>query len=203
MSSSPKQSHVLNPQRKCCQKDTTSAAMVARPSKILANEAMAIDDSTATAPAAVPPIPPPSTGFADPNTTSASTPSAYLSRPPQSTVSMASTTMTSVSQKQKTASTPSSNIVSEGPKKQSHPSSVTMQTQAKKDTMLRQLNSFLDNVDPAALKPVTLASLGLSQSQSSVNNNNNYVKQATNALESFDLDPSQVNALADYMSEAV
>ena len=68
--------------------------------------------------------------------------------------------------------------------------------------MLQWLNSFLDNVDPAALKPVTLASLGLSQPQSSVNNNDNYIKQAANALESFNLDPSQVNALADYMSEA-
>ena len=68
--------------------------------------------------------------------------------------------------------------------------------------MLWQLNSFLDNVDPAALKPVTLASLGLLQPQSSVNNNDNYVEQAANALKSFDLDPSQVNALADYMSKA-
>ena len=68
--------------------------------------------------------------------------------------------------------------------------------------MLRWLNSFLDNIDPATLKPVTLVSLGLLQPQSSVNNNNNYVEQATNALESFDLDPSQVNALADYMSKA-
>ena len=33
------------------------------------------------------------------------------------------------------------------------------------------------------------------------NNNNNYVKQAISALESFDLGPSQVNALTDYMSE--
>ena len=100
------------------------------------------------------------------------------------------------------ASAPGSNIISEGLKKWSCPLSVAAQTQAEKDSMLRRLNSFLDNVDPAALKPVTLASLGLSQPQSSVNNNNNnYVDQAANALESFDLDPSQVNALADYMSE--
>ena len=68
--------------------------------------------------------------------------------------------------------------------------------------MLWQLNSFLNNVDPATLKPVTLASLGLSQLQLSVNNNNNYIKQATNALKSFNLNPLQVNTLADYMSEA-
>ena len=100
-------------------------------------------------------------------------------------------------------SAPGSNIVSEGPKKQSCPSSVATQTQAEKDSMLWQLNSFLNNIDPATLKPVTLVSLGLSQPQSSVNNNNNYnyIKQAANTLESFDLDPSQVNALADYMSE--
>ncbi|KAF8546258.1 hypothetical protein OG21DRAFT_1518248, partial [Imleria badia] len=49
--SSPKQLHVLNPQRKHRPKDTTSGAMVARPSKTLADEEMAIDDSAAMAPA--------------------------------------------------------------------------------------------------------------------------------------------------------
>ena len=104
MSSSPKQSHVLNPQCKCCPKDTTSSVMVAGPSKTLANEEMAIDDSAATAPASsgvVPPILPSSTNFTNPNATFASTPFAYLSHPPQSTISMALTTMTSISQKWK------------------------------------------------------------------------------------------------------
>ncbi|KAG6369776.1 hypothetical protein JVT61DRAFT_13595 [Boletus reticuloceps] len=202
MSSSPKQTHVTDPQRKHRRKGTTSAVMVAGPSNALADDAMAVDNTTAGGSGAVPPIPLPSTSFTDPHFTIASTPSTYLSRPPQSTISMASTTMTSVSQKRKTASAPGSNIVSEGPKKRSRPSSVATQTQAEKDAMLRRLNSFLDNVDPAALKPVTLASLGISQSQPSVSNSNdNYVEQAANALEPFNLDPSQVNALADYMSE--
>ena len=180
-------------------------AIVDEATKTFANEEMAINNFAATAPAssgAIPPIPPSSTNFTNPNTIFASTPSAYLSHPLQSTILMASTTMTSVSQKQTMASAPGSNIVLEDLKKWSCPLSVATQTQAEKDSMLWQLNLFLNNVDPAALKPVILVSLGLSQPQLLVNNNNNnYVEQAANALKSFDLDPSQVNTLADYISK--
>lgn len=123
MSSSPKQSHVLNPQHKHCQKDTATA-MAAGPSNTPANEVMAIDNPITTAPTvngtatpSISPGPLPSTSFINSNASSASTPSAYFSHPPQSTISMASTMMTSISQKKKIASTPGSNIISDGPKK--------------------------------------------------------------------------------------
>lgn len=66
----------------------------------------------------------------DPNSISPSTLSTFLTRPPQSTVSMAST-MTSVSQKRKVLSLIKSNAGSEGSKKRSRPLSATAQSKGR------------------------------------------------------------------------
>ena len=143
----------------------------------------------------------------DPNSIPPSTPSTFLTCPPQSTVSMAST-MTSVSQKRKVSSLIESNAGSEGSKKRSRPLSATAQAKADGDVALQRLSNFFKNINPLMLQPVTLASLGLPQTQTQphptpqATGDDDYSERAAEALMSLNLSPSENNNLADYMSDA-
>ncbi|KAH0826451.1 hypothetical protein J3R83DRAFT_5441 [Lanmaoa asiatica] len=174
-----------------------------------------------------PPAPAPSVIFSDPNSIPPSTPSSYLSHPPQSTVSVVSTNMmTSINQRQTADSTAGSQTKSERKRKadsvvgsqagttssmkRSRPMSATAQAQASGADTLQKLVSFLGNMDPAALQPVSFAPLGLLQMQQpapppipgpSRSADDDYIDQAAEALMTFNLTPSENNDLANYMSD--
>ena len=129
----------------------------------------------------IPPVPAPSV-LSDPNSIPPSTPSLYLSCPPQSTVSMVSTSMmTSVSQRQTADSIAGSQTESERKRKAdsvigsqagttslvkcSRPMSTITEAQASGAEALQKLSSFLDNMGPAMLQPVSFTPLGLPQMQ--------------------------------------
>ena len=89
----------------------------------------------------------------------------------------------------------------------SRPMSTTTQAQASRAEALQKLSSFLDNVGPAMLQPVSFASLGLPQMQQFTpppippwSTNDDYIDQAAEALMTFNLTPSENNDLANYMS---
>ena len=86
--------------------------------------------------------------------------------------------------------------------------STTAQAQASGAKALQKLSSFLDNVGPAMLQPVSFASLGLPQMQQFTPppippqfTNDNYIDQTAEALMTFNLTPSETNDLANYMSD--
>ncbi|KAF8122775.1 hypothetical protein EV363DRAFT_1300964 [Boletus edulis] len=139
----------------------------------------------------------------DPNSIPPSTPSIYL--PPPSAASAARSATTSVSQKQKTPCTAGS-VAASQTSKRSRPLSVTAQQKVESKAIMQKLTSFLDNVGPA-LQPVTLASLGLAQTQqpSSTHDttatSDDYIDHAAEALSSCKLTLSQRNTIADYMSD--
>ena len=85
--------------------------------------------------------------------------------------------------------------------------STTAQAQASRAEALQKLSSFLDNVGPAMLQPVSFTSLGLPQMQQFTpppippqSTNDDYIDQAAEALMTFNLTPSENNDLANYMS---
>ncbi|KAG9309701.1 hypothetical protein JVU11DRAFT_10377 [Chiua virens] len=180
------------------------------------------------------PTAPTSSMFSDPNSIPPSTPSSeYLSsRPPagpQSTVSMASTSMMmSISQRQMVGSVAGSHSGSERKRKadsvigsqaggttssvkRSRPMSATAQAQTAGAEALQKLSMFFDNVNPAILQPVSLASLGLPQMlphplppttiAPTQTSDNDYIEHAAEALMTFKLSPVENNDLANYMSD--
>ncbi|KAG9308446.1 hypothetical protein JVU11DRAFT_11939 [Chiua virens] len=180
------------------------------------------------------PTAPTSSVFSDPNSIPPSTLSSeYLSsRPtagPQSTVSMASTSMmTSISQRQMVGSVAGSHSRSERKRKAdsvigsqaggttssgkcSHPMSTTAQAQTAGAKALQKLSMFFDNMNLATLQPVSLTSLGLPQMllhpllpttiAPTQTSDNDYIEHAAEALMTFKLSLVENNDLANYMSD--
>ena len=88
--------------------------------------------------------------------------------------------------------------------------SATAQAQTNGANALEKLSTFFNNVNPTALfERVSLTSLGLPQTHLQLpphipptqSFNNDYIKQAAEALMTFKLTPLENNDLANYMSD--
>ncbi|KAG9311628.1 hypothetical protein JVU11DRAFT_7857 [Chiua virens] len=164
------------------------------------------------------PTAPTSFMFSDPNSIPLSTPSSkYLSSHPpagpQSTVSMASTSMMmSISQRQMVGSVAGSHSRSERKRKADSvigsqasrttssvkctcPMSATTQAQTAGAKALQKLSMFFDNVNPMLPHPLPPTTIAPTQTS-----DNDYIEHATEALMIFKLSPVENNDLANYMS---